>query len=109
MSVSTTALDQRLTGSLIRGVSPLHAGADERVSWVKSRHDAGEVAAAVPFDLHPSERDQVSRMLIARAITSAASDRDISDSEIIMSFAQIRIAEMSVGLKASAVLNERTR
>ncbi len=49
------------------------------------------------------------RMLIARAITRAARARDTIDSTTIISLAQTRTADTSVGLNASAVLNDRTR
>ena len=48
-------------------------------------------------------------MLIARAITRAARAKDTSDSKIIVSLAQTRIADTSVGLNARAVLNDKTR
>jgi len=49
------------------------------------------------------------RMLIARAMTKAARARDTSDSTTIISLAQTRTADTSVGLKASAVLKDKTR
>jgi hypothetical protein len=52
---------------------------------------------------------QEPRMLIARAITRAARAKDTSDSKIIISLAQTRIADTSVGLNARAVLNDKTR
>ena len=49
------------------------------------------------------------RMLIARAMTRAARARDTIDSKTIISLAQTRTADTSVGLNARAVLNDRTR
>ena len=47
--------------------------------------------------------------MIARAMTRAARARDTIDSKTIISLAQTRTADTSVGLNARAVLNDRTR
>ena len=47
------------------------------------------------------------KMLTARATTRIPTTREIADSAIIMSFAQIFTAETSVGLKAAAVANAK--
>jgi len=48
-------------------------------------------------------------MLIARAKTRAANDSETSASRTIISFAHRLMADTSVGLKASATLNESVR
>ena len=49
------------------------------------------------------------RMLTARDTTSMATIREIAASAIIISLAQVLIAETSVGLNAMAVMNDRCR
>ncbi len=47
------------------------------------------------------------KMLTARATTRIPTTREIADSAIIMSFAQVLTADTSVGLKAVAVANAK--
>ena len=47
------------------------------------------------------------KMLTARATTRIPTTREIADSAIIMSFAQVLTADTSVGLKAAAVANAK--
>ena len=77
------------------------------------KQEAGDFHAERPRRLPPLITDTGEgpgqRMLIARAMTRAARARDTIDSTTIISLAQTRTADTSVGLNARAVLNDRTR
>ncbi len=79
-------------GTMDTGYS--HLDEDELMSAVRSRMPGPEQAP-------PGARGY--RMLIARAITSAARATDPAASSIMRSFAHGLIAEISVGLNAMAV------
>src|SRR3954447_26716267 len=57
----------------------------------------------------PLPGSKAQRTFTARATTRVARTSEMSDSEIIISFAHLLRAETSVGPKAVAVLNDRAR
>ncbi len=68
-----------------------------RPSWPLSR-PVPRLAGRVPGHF---------KMLTARATTRIPTTREMADSTIIMSLAQVLTADTSVGLKAAAVANEK--
>jgi len=68
------------------------------------QHGVGAVEGS-----HRRLRRSTHRMFTARAITRVARINEISDSEIIVSFAHLRMADTSVGPKAVAVLKDSAR
>jgi hypothetical protein len=96
-------------------VRPFHCGTTTRSRWIGGSYPdlaafivLPQRARRLPAPTEQRCRDD-QRMLIARAMTRAASARETIDSTTIISFAQTRTADTSVGLNARAVLNDRAR
>ena len=97
MSASMTDEQNLSDRNVIRLV---HVAVTGRAARTGRDHYGSTYLRRQPFD---------QRMLIARAITRAARASDTIDSKTIISLAQTRTADTSVGLNARAVLNDRTR
>ena len=70
---------------------------------------AGQRAPVAAEGLHRWLQQSTQRMFTARAMTRVARIKEISDSEIIIIFAHLRMANTSVGPNAVAVLKDSAR